>query len=308
MLWIIGIKEHYETYGDVGYLRFIWPKIKSLMNLLEQQRDENGFLVGRKNDWIYIDWADFDKDGPLCAEQMFLIETLQCMADLSKVMNQNKKDEIPVVSESEMYWNEAEKLKEQVDRYFWDDEKQAYIDSYASGKRHVTRHANILAILYDIADEERKETLLQSVLLQPKEKIPAITTPYFRFFELDALGKMGQLDAVWKEMNTYWGGMLDLGALTFWEQYDPEKPLEQQYEMYGDPFGKSLCHAWAASPIYLLGRYFIGLKVYDGGNAYELNPHLEYFDHLECTLPAGKVNLHIKWDGETLQKEEIPVN
>jgi alpha-L-rhamnosidase len=25
-------------------------------------------------------------------------------------------------------------------------------------------------------------------------------------------------------------------------------------------FGKSLCHAWGASPIYLLGKYYLGIK------------------------------------------------
>jgi len=62
----------------------------------------------------------------------------------------------------------------------------------------------------------------------------------------------------------YWGGMLDRGAVTFWEEYDPEVPDDQQYDMYGDRFGKSLCHAWAASPIYLLAKYFVGLQITDG--------------------------------------------
>jgi hypothetical protein len=30
--------------------------------------------------------------------------------------------------------------------------------------------------------------------------------------------------------------------------------------MYGRPFGKSLCHAWGASPIYLLGKYYLGVN------------------------------------------------
>lgn len=40
-------------------------------------------------------------------------------------------------------------------------------------------------------------------------------------------------------------------------------PQEQQYDMYGDRFGKSLCHAWGASPVYLLARYFVGLEITD---------------------------------------------
>lgn len=295
LLWIISIKEHYDTYGDLDYLHFIWPKMVSLMDLFERQRDDNGFLVGREGDWIYIDWADFDREGPLCAEQMLLIGAFRCMSYLAGVMEASP--------ESEMYACKAEELREKVDRFFWDPEMKAYIDSYTSGRRHVTKHANILAILYDIADEGRKKSLCESVLLNAE--IPAITTPYFRFFEMDALCRMGYLKDVWEQIRNYWGGMLNMGASTFWEEYDPKKPLDQQYEMYGDPFGKSLCHAWSASPIYLIGRYFIGLEVKDGGKSYELHPHTEFFDSFDCTLPAGSVDVRITWDGKSLRTEEM---
>lgn len=37
--------------------------------------------------------------------------------------------------------------------------------------------------------------------------------------------------------------------------------------MYGRKFGKSLCHAWGASPIYLLGKYYLGIKPTSAGYA-----------------------------------------
>jgi len=54
--------------------------------------------------------------------------------------------------------------------------------------------------------------------------------------------------------------MLKLGATSFWEQYDPTKKGAEHYAMYGREFGKSLCHAWGASPLYLLGKYYLGVK------------------------------------------------
>ena len=140
-----------------------------------------------------------------------------------------------------------------MEKFFWDEEKGAYIDSFTSGKRNVTRHANIFAILFDIADKQKQEKILKNVL--ENDEIPAITTPYFNFFELDVLCQMGKLTEVLDKIRSYWGGMLDLGAVTFWEEYDPSVPKEEQYDMYGDHFGKSLCHAWAASPIYFLAKY-----------------------------------------------------
>ena len=150
----------------------------------------------------------------------------------------------------------------------------------------MTRHANIFAILFDIADEERKKTLAESVLLN--DAVPAITTPYFRFFELDALCRLGYLEEVLHTIRSYWGGMLKLGAVTFWEEYDPGRPLEEQYGMYGDPFGKSLCHAWAASPIYLLARYFAGLQAeVPGGETYRVTPAAQLLPNLDAAFPMG---------------------
>ena len=295
LLWILSVETYWESYGDTEFVQSIWSAMKDLMALCMSQRDEHGFLVGRKQDWVYIDWADFDRDGPLCAEQMLLAESYRVMASFAPE------------AEQKQYENARRELLEQIEEYFWDSEKQAYIDSFRSGKCHVTRHANILAILFNIADEERKQTLSASVLFN--SSIPPITTPYFRFFELEALCRLGYLEDVLKQIKNYWGGMLKLGAVTFWEEFDPEKPLEQQYEMYGDPFGKSLCHAWSASPIYLLARYYVGLRpLCPGGEKYELNPQTRFFNSLDCSFPMGGQLLHIRLENGELHTGETPVS
>ena len=165
----------------------------------------------------------------------------------------------------------------------------------------MTRHANIFAILFDIADKQKQEKILKNVL--ENDEIPAITTPYFNFFELDVLCQMGKLTEVLDKIRSYWGGMLDLGAVTFWEEYDPSVPKEEQYDMYGDHFGKSLCHAWAASPIYFLAKYFAGLDLVNkDGVTYVLKPQMQYFTDLDCTLPVGSDGtVRLAWDGECLE-------
>ena len=66
-----NVKNCFRIGGDefaYVYHRDVYKR--QLMEFCEGQLDENGFLVGRENDWIYIDWADMDKTGALCAEQM----------------------------------------------------------------------------------------------------------------------------------------------------------------------------------------------------------------------------------------------
>lgn len=293
LYWILSVKIHYEAYGDKEFIEQIYPKMCSLMEFCESQLDEDGFIVGREGDWIFIDWADLDKEGPLCAEQMLLAECYRTMFILSEILGE----------ESKTYQIKYENLKEKINAFYWNSSEGAYIDSFKSGRNHVSRHGNIFAILFDMADEEQKRTIVEKVLHNPQ--IPQITTPYFKFYEMDALCRMGYLDEVFDQIRKYWGGMLKRGAVTFWEEYDPKVPEEEQYDMYGDKFGKSLCHAWSASPIYLLARYFIGLTITDPiEGKYEIHPHLEKFECLDCTLPMGKKDIHILWDGEKMIVDE----
>ena len=291
LLWILSMGEHAETYHDTAFLRRMRPQMASLMELVRSQRDEHGFVIGRKQDWVFIDWADFDRDGPLCAEQMLLAAAYDVMARYGNA------------EEKTRYEAEKAALLSAIEQYFWDEEKSAYMDSFTSGKRHVTRHANILAIVFDLVNEERKRQIAQSVLFNAA--VPAITTPYFRFFELDALCRLGCLKEVLTEIKSYWGGMLKLGAVTFWEEYDPKLPLEKQYAMYGDPFGKSLCHAWAASPIYLLARYFVGLRPdQDSASGFAATPAPGFFDSLDCTLQLGETTVQVTArEGKTAVKQ-----
>lgn len=274
MLWVIGILNHYQMTGDKAFLAEVYPKMASMVDYLVAQTNDLGFLYGRKNDWIFIDWSPMDKDGTISAEQMLLLETYKTIITCGHVLNK------PVADYEAKYYL----LHQNVLAYFWDAEKGAFIDSYESGKRHVTRHANIFAILFDQVDADKQQSILNNVLLNPD--ITQLTTPYFKFFEQDALCKLGQQKRVYQVIKDYWGGMLDHGATTFWEEFDPQQTGKEQYAMYGDPYGKSLCHGWAASPIYLLGRYFMGLKPTAPGYAsFKLTPELAEFKTLHSTLP-----------------------
>ena len=291
LFWVLGVWEHYQTYGDLDFLEQVWPKLESLMAFCEQSADENGFLHSRSGDWTFIDWADLDKDSPAGAVQMLLAAGWRAMALLAEVLGK----------ESGVCREKWARLRENIDRYYWDGELGAYVDSYVSGKRHVTRQTNIFAVLFRVADAAKRECILRNVI--GNDAVAPITTPYFNFYELDMLAGTGALDSVMDTIRSYWGEMLARGAVTFWEEFDPKVTGAEQYDMYGDRFGKSLCHAWAASPIYLLARYFVGVRQTGPEGGFVLEPHLEYFGSLECTLPVGGGDgyVSLRWDGAALE-------
>ena len=54
-------------------------------------------------------------------------------------------------------------------------------------------------------------------------------------------------------MNEYWGAMVEMGADTFFELFDPANPEESPY---GNKAVNSYCHAWSCTPSYFLRKYF----------------------------------------------------
>ena len=107
LLWLLGVDYHNEGYGDREFLELVYPKMVSLMEFCGGRRDENGFLIGKEKDWVYIDWADMDKDGPLCAEQMLYAA---CFAAMARISEQLGKD-------GSSYSCEYEKLTAAIEKF-----------------------------------------------------------------------------------------------------------------------------------------------------------------------------------------------
>lgn len=289
---IIAVLEYYRSTGDSAFVDSVACDLYALYRFIVSRLDgETGYVVRREGDWIFIDWADIDKDGPLCAEQILLWQVYNSMEALSAVSA-----EIPRGD----YAARATALRASVLRDFWDEARGAFIDTYASGRGHITRHANIFAVLYDFADADMQERIHDCVLTG--DLADPITTPYFKFFELMALGKLGDMETVQDFIDSYWGGMLDLGATSVWEQFDPRKEGRAHLEMYGDEYGCSLCHAWGSGPIALLGNYCAGVKLTDVAyRAFDVAPNPGKYKHFAAVVPVcgGSVSVTYKDDHVT---------
>ena len=286
--WFLGIYDYYLYTGDQKFIRQHYPRMQSLMEYCLSRRNANGMMEGLAGDWIFIDWAEgLSKKGEVSFEQVLFCRSLEAMALSAKLVNDPKAET--------RYATLAADLKSKIFSIYWDSNKQALAHSRVNGvpTDNVTRYANMFAIFFDYLDNTQKKGVKENVLLN--DKVPKITTPYMRFYELEALCALGEQNYVMKEMKDYWGGMLNLGATSFWEEYNPSKNGDQHLTMYGRPFGKSLCHAWGASPIYLLGKYYLGVKPMSPGYAkYLIEPNLGGLQWMQGTVPtpAGKIDVY----------------
>ena len=290
LLWLIMLYEHYMTYGDKEFLCRIYPMASELLRFVEIRLNSDGFIEGFEEDWTFIDWSSIDKIGAVCAEQMLLIEVYNAMAFISKEIGEGDPDKL---------FKKGKDLTDRVNKYYWNEDKGAFIDSYKSGKNNVTRHANIFAVLFGISTEDQTSSILENVL--KNVNIAKITTPYFEGYELDALAKLGEFEMVEEMLRSYWGGMIELGAQTIWEEYHPEMKGIEHYAMYGGKYEKSLCHAWGAGPIYLFGRYYLGVyATAPGYKTFEVVPRRGGLAEINGTVPINGGSVTVSLNAKTL--------
>ena len=76
-----------------------------------------------------------------------------------------------------------------------------------------------------------------------------LVSPYIHHYYLEALLAAGEPEAAKKHMVSYWGGMIERGADTFWEIWNPDAP---DASPYGGTIVNSYCHAWSCTPSYFL--------------------------------------------------------
>jgi hypothetical protein len=196
----------------------------------------------------------------------------------------------------------AADLKTKIMAAFWDPQRRLFIHGRKDGKPNplVTRHPNMFALMFGYLDDTQADAVRRNVLTG--DAVPKITTPYMRFYELAALAESGQQRYVTGQIKDYWGGMLRAGATCFWEEYDPHVEGAARYAMYGKPFGKSLCHAWGASPLYLLGKYYLGVKpTAPGYAAYVVEPDLGGLAWIDGTVPTPRGDVAVHADTSTIR-------
>lgn len=103
-----------------------------------------------------------------------------------------------------------------------------------------------------------------------------------------------------------WGAMLDRGATTFWEDFDPgwlensgridELPAPGQKDIHAD-FGNfcykglrhSLCHGWASGPTSFLSKRVLGIKfLQPGGTKIAICPDLGGLEFVSGRMPTPR--------------------
>ncbi len=293
--WFIGIYQYYLYSGDKHFVEQIYPRMQTMMDYVLGRTNKDGMVEGMTGDWVFVDWADFpmSKQGALAFEQLLFWKSLETMKVCATLLGRS--------DEAVRYEKLAADLGAKIMPTFWDEDRKAFVHNVENGVKsdQVNPFPNMFAMILDFLNEEQKKTVMQTVMTNPD--VPKITTPYMRFYELEAMCQQGNHDQVMSEMKAYWGGMLNEGATSFWEKYNPEESGTQHLAMYGRPYGKSLCHAWGASPVYLLGRYYLGVQpTKPGYEEYEIRPVLGGLEWMDGIVPTPNGDIKVFMDHQSI--------
>jgi alpha-L-rhamnosidase len=241
---------------------------------------------------LFIDWHPIDKDGDVCVEQLLFYRSLCVMEEIATLCGK--------ADDATRYGAMAKDLARKIEETYWREDLGAYVSVFRENEKidEVRRHQNYLAILFGLADEKRTARIVETVLRNPE--IPPLTTSFYKFFECDVLCRCGFIEEAFAEIRRYYGGMLKLGATSFWEEFNENEKGVEHYAMYGDPFDRSLCHAWGAGTLYFIGRYQAGVKpLSPGWQQYEVKPCLT-MGYFSATIPVGEGQVKVSFENGTL--------
>lgn len=185
------------------------------------------------------------------------------------------------------------------------------------------QQANALRVLAGLADA--KQTNAEVFAPDPAAGL----SPFYGYYVLEARARAGDVTGGLDLLRNYWGGMLDLGATTFWEHFDQDwlndKP--QRIDEWPEPGRKnvhcdygeycyaglrhSLCHAWSAGPAPWLARHVLGVTpTAPGFSRVRVQPTLGDLTFARGTVPTPhgpiRVTAERRSDGTTQTRVDVP--
>ncbi len=269
--WLICQRDYYQYQGNLSYLKEQKPYLLSLLNLLITKVDSTGKEnLGR---WRYIDWpTSNNNEGIHAGLQSLMLMGMNVGVELCTYLN-----------ESEM----AEKCRLTALKL----------------KKHVPspNHSKYAAALMELSGLSENLKVHNDVLAKkPTDSI----SPFMGYYVLKSFAKAGDYQTGINMIKEFWGGMLDMGATTFWEDFDlnwmkDAAPIDQlvpagKKDIHGDfggfaykGFRHSLAHGWASGPTAWLSQYVLGVNVIEPGcKKISIEPHLGNLSNVKGTFPT----------------------
>ncbi len=295
MWWVLIHEQWWMHHGDRAYLAAQKPYLAALLKKLAALIGPDG---REKIDGLrFLDWPSSpNQQGVTAGLQGLLVMTLESGARLMKVL-----DDAPTA---------------------------ALCAAAAARGRQVVPAVNAsksgAALLALAGMTDAKKTADDVLKVGGARNI----STFYGFYVLQALAKAGATNTALDFISTYWGAMLDLGATTFWEDFDLDwtkdaaridelvppgkKDVHGGYGAYCYiGFRHSLCHGWASGPTAWLSENVLGITPLEPGfKRVRIVPQLGRLRWAEGAYPTPLGPIHVRHerqaDGTVKSKIDAP--
>lgn len=237
LFFVSILYDYYQETKDLDIVKELWPTAYRQIELALDDM-EGGILKDENPLTAFIDWKEgLNRQAAAQGVWIYCLRQGAYLAELTG--NTDEKEAIEKLLEDAL---------DKAVSCFWDEEQQLFV---SGSERQVSKISQAWMVLADVFDKEKSRELMLRVL--DDDKALGVLTPYAYHHLIDALLHVGEKEKALELLRAYWGGMINLGADTFWEAFDPEDPLASPY---GNMQVNSFCHAWSCTPALLLREYF----------------------------------------------------
>ena len=278
--WILMQSDWYHYHGKLDYLEEQKTYLLGLLNHLTKYVDEHGVEKLDAGGMRFLDWPSKNNTKAVHAGlQAMMIMGFEKGGKLLEVLGET--------AEAKRYADLVHKMK-----------------SYKPDPNQSKQAASLLS-LANILDASVMNSIVRK---DGANNFGA----FFGYYMLQAHAKAGDYTAALNNIRDFWGGMLDLGATTFWEEFDLEEAKNAGRIDEIVPNGKldyhkdtgiecyvglrrSLCHGWASGPTAWLSEHVLGVEIVEaGGKKIRVKPNLDNLEWVEGTFPTSYGLLYLK--------------
>ncbi|MDR0902967.1 MAG: hypothetical protein LBM92_09400 [Opitutaceae bacterium] len=291
--WIIIQRDWYRYQGDLPYLRGQREYLSGLLNLLFTHVDDSG-REKLKGNGRFLDWPSSpNKKGVDAGLQALMVLAFQSGAELCAALGDDALAQKSAAT--------AERMRLHVPHH------------------NMLKQAAALQALAGMMPAQQADAEVISVGGAKN------FSTFYGYYMLQAQARAGNYQAALDNIRRYWGGMLDMGATTFWEDFNLDwlenaagidaivppgkKDIHADFGAYCyENLRHSLCHGWASGPTSWLGEHVLGVQVVEPGcKTLKIEPHLGDLEWVEGTFPTplGVVSISHKKGADGKIKTEV---
>ena len=245
--YTLTLSDYYDATGDTETANDLWEVAKNqVLTIIDKAIDENYLysntsyqFEGMLFTMVFFDWA------PVTLDTHAAIQSYLCyVADrlYSLAVKLGKTDEVKTLPAT------VKKLRAAGRKAYWDAKNKKVV---SGAEKQTSYTCTSWAVLADLLNAKEAQAAIKNVMADESAITPG--TPYANHFLVDAMIHCGMYDEARQYVEDYWGGMVKLGADTFWEYYVPDNHLFSSYNGY--TLLNSYCHAWSCTPVYFIVNY-----------------------------------------------------